>query len=80
MRLTTAFLMTALALAASSRLALADDDDGPPTASWTAVELNGKPVEGLTLDYTTEKRRGAAAAIASMARSASKTMRSRSAR
>ena len=58
MRLTTAFLMTALALAASSRLALADDDDGPPTASWTAVELNGKPVEGLTLDYTTEKASG----------------------
>lgn len=57
MRLTTAFLMMAMTLVASGP-ALADDDDGPPTASWTAVELNGKPVEGLTLDYTTEKASG----------------------
>ncbi|AGK56410.1 hypothetical protein HYPDE_23623 [Hyphomicrobium denitrificans 1NES1] len=57
MRLTTAFLLTTLALAACGP-ALADDDDGPPTASWTAVELNGKPVEGLTLDYTTDKASG----------------------
>lgn len=57
MRLTTAFLMLAMALMATGP-ALADDDDGPPTASWTAVELNGKPVEGLTLDYTTDKASG----------------------
>jgi heat shock protein HslJ len=38
--------------------AFADDDDGPLTASWIAVELNGKPVEGLTLDYTTDKVSG----------------------
>lgn len=57
MRLTTAFLMMAMALVARGP-ALADDDDGPPTASWTAVELNGKPVEGLTLDYTTDKASG----------------------
>ena len=57
MRLTTAFLMMAMALVARGP-ALADDDDGPPTSSWTAVELNGKPVEGLTLDYTTDKASG----------------------
>jgi heat shock protein HslJ len=57
MRLTTVFLMMAMALVASGS-ALADDDDGPPTVSWTAVELNGKPVEGLTLDYTTDKASG----------------------
>ena len=36
--------------------ALADDD--PPTASWVAFELNGKAVEGPTLQYTTEKVSG----------------------
>ncbi|MFT3733135.1 MAG: META domain-containing protein [Hyphomicrobium sp.] len=35
-----------------------EDGDGPLTASWNAVELNGKPVEGLTLDYTTDKVSG----------------------
>jgi heat shock protein HslJ len=57
MNRTTAFLMAALALAVSSP-AFAQEDEGPLTASWAAVELNGKPVEGLTLDYTTDKVSG----------------------
>jgi heat shock protein HslJ len=52
-----ACFVTALALGVCAP-ALADDDDGPLTASWTAVELNGKPVDGLTLDYTTDKVSG----------------------
>src|SRR5262249_55909509 len=35
-----------------------EDDDGPLTARWVATELNGKPVDGLTLDYTTDKVSG----------------------
>jgi heat shock protein HslJ len=43
---------------AYASLALGDDDEGPLAASWIAIELNGKPVEGLTLDYTTDKVSG----------------------
>jgi heat shock protein HslJ len=56
MKFRTAFLMAALALAAGP--VLADDDDGAPTASWVAVELNGKLVDGPTLDYTSDKVSG----------------------
>ncbi len=46
-------------LAAAPVLAQEDgDSDGPLTASWAATELNGKPVEGLTLDYTTDRVSG----------------------
>jgi heat shock protein HslJ len=38
--------------------AMAEDDDVPLTASWVAFELEGKPVEGLTLQYTTDKVSG----------------------
>jgi heat shock protein HslJ len=57
MKLTTALLAIGLALATGSA-ALANDDDDPPTASWTAVELNGHPVEGPTLSYSTDKASG----------------------
>jgi len=57
MRLTTAFLITGLAFAAGLP-ALAEEDESPPTASWTAVELNGNPVNGPTLDFTTDKASG----------------------
>jgi heat shock protein HslJ len=56
MKFRTAFLMAALALAAGP--VLADDDDGAPTASWVVVELNGKLVDGPTLDYTSDKVSG----------------------
>ena len=49
--------MMGLALACSGP-ALADDDDAPPAASWTAVELNGNPVAGPTLNYSTDKASG----------------------
>jgi len=58
MKLTTAFLATAILLAGGGAACADDADDGPVTASWTAVELNGKPVEGPTLDYTTDKVSG----------------------
>lgn len=57
MRLTTALLIVGLALAAGLP-ALAEDDEAPPAASWTAVELNGNPVDGPTLDYTADKASG----------------------
>jgi heat shock protein HslJ len=57
MRCTTALLIGALALTFGT-LARADDDDGPITASWTAIELNGKPVTGPTLEYTTDRASG----------------------
>jgi len=56
MRRTTALLFAVLTLA--SGLPALADDDGPVTASWTAVELNGKPVSGPTLEYTTDKASG----------------------
>ena len=57
MKFTTAVLMAALTFAACAP-ALAEDDEGAPAASWTAVELNGKAVEGLTLDFTSDKASG----------------------
>ena len=55
-------LCDALAISAliliSGGAAMADDDDGPLAASWVAIELNGKPVDGPTLDYTTDKVSG----------------------
>jgi heat shock protein HslJ len=57
MKRATAFFIATLALGLASP-AFADDDDGPVTASWVAVELNGKPVDGPTLDYTTDKASG----------------------
>ena len=57
MKLTTAVLMMALTFAAGGP-AFADDDEGPPAASWIAIELNGKAVDGLTLDYTADKASG----------------------
>jgi heat shock protein HslJ len=56
MRRVAVLVIGAAALALSSA-AMADDDD-PPTASWVAFELNGKAVEGPTLQYTTEKVSG----------------------
>ena len=59
MRYLHPIIIGALALLAVSVPALGqDDDDGPLTARWIATELNGKPVEGLTLDYTTDKVSG----------------------
>jgi len=57
MKFTTAVLMAALTFAAGAP-ALAEDDEGAPAASWTAVELNGKAVDGLTLDFTSDKASG----------------------
>jgi heat shock protein HslJ len=57
MRYAAALVFGAAALVFSSA-AMADDDDGPLTASWVAFELNGKAVEGLTLQYTTDKVSG----------------------
>ncbi|HEY8194345.1 MAG TPA: META domain-containing protein [Hyphomicrobium sp.] len=57
MKRATAFFLATLTLGLVGP-ALADDDDGPVTASWVAVELNGKPVDGPTLDYTTDKVSG----------------------
>lgn len=57
MKLTTAFLMAALIVSASAP-AIAEDDEGAPAASWTAVELNGKAVDGPTLDFTADKASG----------------------
>jgi heat shock protein HslJ len=56
----TALLVAAMTLSMGSITFAADsdDDDGPLTASWAAVELNGKPVAGPTLDYTTDKVSG----------------------
>ncbi len=45
------------AAALGSGAAMADDDD-PLTASWVAFELNGKAVDGPTLEYTTDKVSG----------------------
>lgn len=53
-----AILLMAIGLALPTA-APADDDDGSPlAASWVAVELNGKPVDGLTLDYAVDKVSG----------------------
>lgn len=57
MRYATALAISALILI-SGGAAMADDDDGPLAASWVAIELNGKPVDGPTLDYTTDKVSG----------------------
>lgn len=35
-----------------------EDDDGPLTATWVATELGGKPVDGPTLAYTTDRVSG----------------------
>lgn len=56
MKLATAFLMAALAVLTGP--AFGEEGEDPLTASWIAVELNGKTVEGPTLDYTTDKVSG----------------------
>jgi heat shock protein HslJ len=58
MRYVRAIVISVLALAVSAPVLAEDDDDGPLAASWTATELNGKPVDGLTFDYTTDKVSG----------------------
>ncbi len=58
MRYVKAIVIGALALAVSAPVFAEDDDDGPLAASWTVTELNGKPVDGLTFDYTTDKVSG----------------------
>ncbi len=61
MRNLTALAFAALAfvfVTASARADDGDSDDGPLAASWVATELNGKPVDGPTLDYTTDKVSG----------------------
>jgi heat shock protein HslJ len=57
MRYVQAVVVGMLTLAVSIQ-ALAQDEDGPLTARWIATELNGKPVDGPTLDYTTDKVSG----------------------
>ena len=59
MRYTTALILGAVTLAASSvHRTMAGEDDDAPTARWVAYELNGKPVDGPTLDYTSDKVSG----------------------
>jgi heat shock protein HslJ len=58
MRYVRAIALGALVLAVGFPAMAQEDDDGPLTARWIAVELNGKPVEGLTLDYTTDRVSG----------------------
>jgi len=58
MRYMKAIVIGALALAMSGPVLAEDDEDGPLAASWVAIELGGKPVEGLTLNYTTDKVSG----------------------
>jgi heat shock protein HslJ len=58
MRFMTAIVVGALAFAMSGPVLAQDDEDGPLAASWVATELDGKPVDGLTLDYTTDKVSG----------------------
>src|SRR5262245_18362241 len=58
MQFIKAIVFGALALAMSGPVVAEDDADGPLAASWVATELGGEPVEGLTLDYTTDKVSG----------------------
>lgn len=58
MRYVKAVVAGMLALAMCGPAFAQDDDDGPLTARWIAIELNGKPVEGPTLDYTTDRVSG----------------------
>ncbi len=58
MRYARTILIGVFAVAASAIALAQEDDDGPLAASWVATELNGKPVSGLTLDYTTDKVSG----------------------
>lgn len=58
MRYVKAILVGVILLSVSAPVRAQEDDDGPLTANWTATELNGKPVEGLTLDYTTDRASG----------------------
>ncbi|MET0639079.1 MAG: META domain-containing protein [Hyphomicrobium sp.] len=58
MRYVAAVMIGAVALAVGASAMAQEDDDGPLTASWAAIELNGRPVEGPTLDYTTDQVSG----------------------
>lgn len=58
MRYAKAFFVSVLLALACSPVAAQEDDDGPLTASWVVTELNGKPVDGLTLEYTTDRVSG----------------------
>lgn len=57
MKCAIAVLAAALVLSLVNA-AHADDDEAPLTARWTAMEIQGQPVDGPTLDYTTEKVSG----------------------
>ncbi len=58
MRYVRAILIVAFAVAVGGPAVAQQDDDGPLAASWVVTELNGKPVTGPTLDYTTDKVSG----------------------
>ena len=57
MKRATAVLLAALALPLAVAVH-AEDDEAPLTARWIAIELDGKTVDGPTLDYTTDKVSG----------------------
>lgn len=52
------FFALALLVITSAPASAQEDGDGFLTARWIAVELDGKPVSGPTLDYTTDRVSG----------------------
>ncbi|CCB63342.1 MULTISPECIES: META domain-containing protein [unclassified Hyphomicrobium] len=58
MRYVITILAGVLSLAVAAAAIAQEDGDGPLTASWVATELNGKPVDGPTLAYTTDRVSG----------------------
>jgi len=58
MRFVKAIFLGALVFSHCVPASAQEDQDGPLTASWVAIELGGKPVDGLTLDYTTDRVSG----------------------
>jgi heat shock protein HslJ len=58
MRYARAIIIGALAFSICAPALAQEDADGPLTASWVATELNGKPVDGLTLEYSTDRVSG----------------------
>jgi heat shock protein HslJ len=54
-----AILLAVFALGLPGVASAGEDDDGSPLAAhWVAIELNGKPVSGPTLDYAIDKVSG----------------------